>query len=57
MDLELTLILTGFLLFYAMNVIVNAVDKMYFIACDVDDRQKENEKEEDIPEIVKHMYS
>lgn len=57
MDISLIVLGYGFLLMYGLNVVVNGVDILYNIFCDVSDRLKEEEDKNKIPESVKHLYS
>ena len=57
MDVSLIILGYGFLLMYGLNVVVNSIDTLYNIYCDVDDRSKEDDDKNKIPESVKHMYS
>ena len=57
MDVSLIILGYGFLLMYGLNVVVNSMDTLYNIYCDVDDRSKEEDDKNKIPESVKHMYS
>ena len=57
MDVSLIILGYGFLLMYGLNVVVNSMDTLYNIYCDVDDRSKEDDDKNKIPESVKHMYS
>ena len=57
MDVSLIILGYGFLLMYGLNVVVNSMDTLYNIYCDVDDRFKEDDDKNKIPESVKHMYS
>ena len=57
MEWSLTLLLSGFLFFYALNVIVNGFAILYNIACDVNERQKEEEDKNKISDSVKRLYS
>ena len=50
-------ILTGFLFFYALNVLANVFNILYYIACDVNEKQKEEEDKKIIDESVKRLYS
>ena len=44
-----------FLLFYGFNVATNAFQTFYDIAVDIEER--EEQKENPMPDSVKHMYS
>ena len=57
MDVSLIILGYGFLLMYGLNVVVNSMDTLYNIYCDVDDRSKDDDDKNKIPESVKHMYS
>jgi len=57
MDVSLIILGYGFLLMYGLNVVVNSIDTLYNIYCDVDDRSKEDDDKNKIPDSVKHMYS
>ena len=57
MDVSLIILGYGFLLMYGLNVVVNSMDTLYNIYCDVDDRSKEDDDKNKIPDSVKHMYS
>lgn len=57
MDVSLIILGYGFLLMYGLNVVVNGMDTLYNIYCDVADRTKEEDDKNKIPDSVKHMYS
>lgn len=57
MDVSLIILGYGFLLMYGLNVVVNGMDTLYNIYCDVADRAKEEDDKNKIPDSVKHMYS
>ena len=57
MDVSLIILGYGFLLMYGLNVVVNGMDTLYNIYCDVADRDKEEDDKNKIPDSVKHMYS
>ena len=57
MSFFIKMILTGFLFFYALNVLVNAFNVLYYIACDVNEKQKEEEDKNNISDSVKRLYS
>ena len=57
MSFFIKVILTGFLFFYALNVLVNAFNVLYYIACDVNEKQKEEEDKNNISDSVKRLYS
>ena len=57
MDVSLIILGYGFLLMYGLNVVVNSMDTLYNIYCDVDDRSKDDDDKNKIPDSVKHMYS
>ena len=57
MDVSLIILGYGFLLMYGLNFVVNGIDTLYNIYCDVDDRSKEDDDKNKIPDSVKHMYS
>ena len=57
MDVSLIILGYGFLLVYGLNVVVNGMDTLYNIYCDVADRAKEEDDKNKIPDSVKHMYS
>ena len=56
MDTSIIIMLSGFLLMYSVNVISIFIDKMYWIYVDATDRE-EDEKNKEIPESCKHLYS
>ena len=55
METSLIIMLSGFLLMYSVNVISIFIDKMYWIYVDATDREEDKNKE--IPESCKHLYS
>ena len=57
MELFAKFILMGFLFFYALNVLVNVFNILYYIACDVNEKQKEENDKKIINESVKRLYS
>lgn len=57
MDVSLIILGYGFLLMYGLNVVVNGMDTLYNIYCDVVERAKEEDDKNKIPDSVKHMYS
>ena len=57
MSLFIKLLLVGFLLLYAISVLTTAFEKLYYIACDANERAKEEEDKNDISESVKRLYS
>ena len=57
MSLFNNIILTGFLLFYAINVISKVFERLYYISCDVDAKQKEEDDKNNIPDSVKRLYN
>ena len=61
MSLSYLILLYGFLLFYALDVLVNGFTNLYLISCNIEDRQKEVEKElkdkNSLSESIKHLYS
>lgn len=56
MDISLILISTGFLFMYTLKVFIYGIDTMYNIFINEKTR-KEEEKEKEIPESVKHLYN
>ena len=56
MDTSFVIMLSGFLLMYSINVISVFIDKMYWIYVDSVDRN-EDDKNKEIPESCKHLYS
>ena len=56
MDTSLIIILSGFLLLHSIYVMSLFIDKMYWIYIDSVDRE-EDEKNKEIPESCKHLYS
>ena len=57
MELFVKFILLGFLIMYSIKVLVNAFNVLYYIACDVNEKQKEEEDKKIIDESVKRLYS
>ena len=57
MEVALTLLLSGFLLFYALNVIVGVFEKLYYISCSINEKQQEEEEKNNVPDSVKRLYS
>ena len=57
MSLFIKLLLVGFLLLYAINTLTTAFEKLYYIACDANERAKEEEDKNNISESVKRLYS
>ena len=57
MDLSLIIIASGFLGMYSLRVISEIIERLYYICCDIEDRKKEEEDKNNIPESVKHLYS
>lgn len=57
MEIALTLLLSGFLLFYALNVIVGVFEKLYYISCSINEKQQEEEEKNNVPDSVKRLYS
>lgn len=57
MSFFIKVILTGFLLMYSIKVLVNAFNILYYIACDVNEKQKEEEDKKIIDDSVKRLYS
>ena len=57
MELFAKFILMGFLFFYALNVLVNAFNIMYYIGVDANGRAKEEDDKKNMPESVKRLYS
>ena len=51
------IILTGFLLFYAINVISKVFERLYYISCDINDKQKDEDDKKNIPDSIKRLYS
>ena len=60
MDTSLIVLLSVFLLIYAFYVTIQIIDKLYWICDDLNEKdkeEKENEKNKNIPESCKHIYS
>ena len=57
MELFAKFILLGFLLMYSIKTLVNAFNVLYYIACDVNEKQKEEEDKNNISDSVKRLYS
>ena len=57
MELFVKFVLLGFLLMYSIKTLVNAFNVLYYIACDVNEKQKEEEDKKIIDESVKRLYS
>ena len=57
MELFAKFILMGFLLMYSIKVLVEAFNVLYYIACDVNEKQKEEEDKNNISDSVKRLYS
>ena len=60
MDTSLIILLFVFLLIYAFYVTIQVIDKLYWICDDLNEKdkeEKENEKNKNIPESCKHIYS
>ena len=57
MELFVKFILLGFLIMYSIKVLVNAFNVLYYIACDVNEKQKEEEDKNNISDSVKRLYS
>ena len=57
MSFFIKVILTGFLLMYSIKVLVEAFNVLYYIACDVNEKQKEEEDKNNISDSVKRLYS
>ena len=57
MELFVKFILLGFLIMYSIKVLVNAFNILYCIACDVNEKQKEEDDKKIIDESVKRLYS
>ena len=57
MELFAKFVLMGFLLMYSIKVLVNAFNILYYIACDVNEKQKEEEDKNNISDSVKRLYS
>jgi len=50
-------VLYGFLFFYALNIIINGFEKIYYIICDANEKVKEEEDKNITFEAIKHLYS
>ena len=57
MSLFIKFVLVCFLLLYAISVLTTAFEKLYYIACDANERAKEEEDKNNISESVKRLYS
>lgn len=60
MDTALIILLSIFLVIYAIYVANQVIDKLYWICADLNEKdkeEKENEKNKNIPESCKHIYS
>ena len=57
MELFVKFVLLGFLIMYSIKVLVNAFNVLYYIACDVNEKQKEEEDKNNISDSVKRLYS
>ncbi len=60
MDTSIIILLYGFLLAYSVSVATRYFDRMYWICYNEHEREmneKEKDKNKDIPNECKHMYS
>ena len=57
MDISLIILGGLFIGLYGINVIINGVETLYNIHCDIIDRANDEAEKNKIPESVKHIYS